>query len=163
MIDLLADLILGGLLVLTSGWCALLYRRLQRLRVERSDIETFMVAVDSAVRRAELAIAGIRDGACEAQRRLEAEQHALDQRISELTRLIESAGRMARRVENAVHQGARAMAEEAIQRDRPRQAPQEPQTGTRGEAPEAGASASSGGSPRPRLETELARLLERLR
>ena len=68
MIELLADLILGGLLVLTSGWCALLYRRLQRLRVERSDIETFMTAVDGAVRRAELAIAGIRDGACEAQR-----------------------------------------------------------------------------------------------
>jgi hypothetical protein len=67
---------------------------------------------------------------------------------------------MARRVENAVHQGARAMAEEAIQRDRPRQAPQ---TGTIAEAPEADASASSGGSPRPRLEAELARLLERLR
>ena len=44
------DLIVAGLLVLTSCWCSLLYRRLQRLRVERSEIETFLAAVDGASR-----------------------------------------------------------------------------------------------------------------
>ena len=36
-----------------------------------------------------------------------------EQRIGELTRLVDSAGRMARRVETALHQGARSMAESA--------------------------------------------------
>jgi hypothetical protein len=163
MTSLAADLIVACLLVLTSAWCAALYRRLQRLRVERSDIETFLSAVDGAARRAELAIAGIRDGAAEAQRRLAVDQQALEQRVAELTRLIESAGRMARRVESAVHQGARAMAEEAVQRDRPRTPPHEPRAEVGDGKPEAGGRGPSSQSPRPRIEAELARLLERLR
>ena len=63
MIELAANLLVAFLLVLTTSWCVLLYRRLDRLRVERSDIETFLAAVDGAVRRAEQAVAGIRDGA----------------------------------------------------------------------------------------------------
>lgn len=159
MTSLAADLIVAGLLVLTSTWCAVLCRRLQRLRVDRSDIETFLSAIDGAARRAEVAIAGLRDGAADAQRRLAVDQQALDQRVAELTRLIESAGRMARRVESAVHQGARAMAEEAVQRDRSGDPPHErPSAKAEGHAP-----AASTRSPRPRLEAELARLLERLR
>jgi hypothetical protein len=120
MTSIAADLIVAGLLVLTSTWCAVLYRQLQRLRMDRSDVETFLSAIDAAARRAELAIAGLRDGAADSQRRLAVDQQALDQRMAELARLIENAGRMARRVESALHQGARAMAEEAVQRERPR-------------------------------------------
>lgn len=162
MTSLIADLIVACLLVLTSTWCAVLYRRFQRLRVERSDIEAFLSAVDGAARRAELAIAGIRDAATDAQRRLAADQQALDQRMAELARLIESAGRMARRVESAVHQGARTMAEEAV-RDRPRRPPPElPAEIPTGE-PAAERQASPSQPLRPRVEAELARLLERLR
>ena len=160
MTSLAADLIIACLLVLTSGWCAVLYRRLQRLRFERSDIETFLSAVDGAARRAELAIAGLRDGAAEAQRGIAIDQQALDQRVAELTRLIESAGRMARRIEGAVHHGARAMAEDALQRDRPRTL-HEPQEERLPGTLEPGEQNSP--SPRPRLDAELARLLERLR
>ena len=81
MIELAADLLVAFLLVLTTSWCVLLYRRLDRLRVERSDIETFLGAVDGAVRRAEQAVAGIRDGAAEAQRLLAAEQDQAQQRV----------------------------------------------------------------------------------
>ncbi len=156
MINLLADLLVAFLLVLTSTWCALLYRRLHRLKVERSDIEAFLSAVDGAVRKAELAIAGIRDGAAEAQRRLATDQAALEQKTAELSRLLESAGRMARRVEGAVHQGARTLAEQAVQRDR---------ATARGVSSEAGAAAPELPDPvaRPGLEAELAKLLERLR
>ena len=162
MTSLIADLIVACLLVLTSTWCAVLYRRFRRLRVERSDVEAFLSAVDGAARRAELAIAGIRDAATDAQRRLAADQQALDQRMAELARLIESAGRMARRVESAVHQGARTMAEEAV-RDRSRRPPPElPAEIPTGE-PAAERQASPSQPLRPRVEAELARLLERLR
>ncbi|MGD9507302.1 MAG: hypothetical protein AB7I59_23910 [Geminicoccaceae bacterium] len=163
MTSLAADLIVAGLLVLTSTWCAVLYRQLQRLRVDRSDVEAFLSAVDGAACRAELAIAGLRDGAADAQRRLALDQQALDQRMAELARLIENAGRMARRVESALHQGARAMAEEAVQRERPRDPPHRPPAEPRPAAPEHRGPNASTRSPRPRLEAELARLLERLR
>ena len=156
MINLLADLLVAFLLVLTSTWCALLYHRLHRLKVERSDIETFLGAVDGAVRKAELAIAGIRDGAAEAQRRLAADQAVLEQKTAELSRLLESAGRMARRVEGAVHEGARTLAEQALQRDR---------AAARGMANEASAAVPelADAVARPHLQAELAKLLERLR
>lgn len=157
MINLLADLLVAFLLVLTSTWCALLYRRLHRLKVERSDIEIFLGAVDGAVRKAELAIAGIRDGAAETQRRLAADQAALEQKSTELSRLLENAGRMARRVEGAVHQGARTLAEQAVQRERVTV------RGSPGEASAAATAEMADPVARPRLEAELAKLLERLR
>ena len=118
MIELAANLLVAFLLVLTTSWCVLLYRRLGRLRVERSDIEAFVTAIDAAARRAEQAIAGIRETAAETQRVLDAEQQQAQQRAAELARLLESATRMARRIESAIHQGARAMAEEGLARER---------------------------------------------
>ena len=87
-------------------------------RVERRDIEAFVTAIDVAARRAEQAIAGIRETAAESQRALDAEQQQAQQRAGELARLLDSATRMARRIESAVHQGARAMAEEGLARER---------------------------------------------
>jgi hypothetical protein len=147
--------------VLTTSWCALLYRRLDRLRIERSDIETFLAGVDGAVRRAEQAVAGIRDGALEAQRLLAAEQDQARQRVTELARLIDSAGRMARRVESAIHQGARAMAEDSLERER--SAARGRPEGDAG-ATDAGAGQEPRGRPAgPRLRAELLKALEALR
>ena len=158
MIGLAADLVLAVLLVLTTGWCVLLYRRLERLRVERSDVEQFIAAVDGAVRRAEQAVAGIRDGAADAQRLLAAEEEQAQKRAAELARLVESAGRMARRVEAAIHQGARAMAEDSLERERGKR-PAEP-VAARVESP-VEARPRTGG--RPRLNAELLKVLEALR
>lgn len=111
MIELAANLLVAFLLVLTTTWCVLLYRRLARLRVERRDIEAFVTAIDMASQRAEAAIAGIRESAVEAQRALGGQKELAQQRVAELSRLVDSAGRMAHRVETALHQGARNMAE----------------------------------------------------
>jgi hypothetical protein len=111
VIELGADLSMAFLLVLTMTWCVLLYRRLDRLRVERRDIEAFVTAIDTASQRAEAAIAGIRDSAAEAQRALAGQKELAQARSAELNRLVDSAGRMARRVEAALHQGARSMAD----------------------------------------------------
>ena len=156
MIAIASDLLMAFLLLLTTCWCALLYRRLDRLRVERSDIETFIAAVDGAVRRAEQAVGGIRDGVGEAQRLLGAEQEAAQQRAAELARLVESAGRMARRVEAAIHQGARAMAQDSLERERvAREAAPPPAPAAVPEARER--------SKRARIDAELLKVLEALR
>ncbi len=164
MTKLIMDLIVAGLLVLTSCWCALLYRRLQRLRVERSEIETFLAAVDGASRRAEQAIAGIRDSAAETQRKLGAERETIEQRVVELTRLIESAGRVARRVEGLIHEGARTMATEAMTRGRDARSARPPQAPKSPRSPaETRPQPVKDQRARPRIEAELAKLLEALR
>jgi hypothetical protein len=106
--ELAANLLVAFLLALTTTWCVLLYRRLDRLRVERRDIEAFVAAIDAATQRAESATAGIRATAHEAQQALRDGDELVKQRAAELARLVESGGRMARRLEAAVHQGARA-------------------------------------------------------
>ena len=161
MIELAANLLVAFLLVLTTSWCVLLYRRLDRLRVERSDIETFLGAVDGAVRRAEQAVAGIRDGAAEAQRLLAAEQGQAQQRVAELARLVDSAGRMARRVETAIHQGARAMAEDSLERER--SASRSPRDDSARAAGTAEGRDGRERSGRPRIDAELLKALEALR
>ena len=115
MIELAANLLVAFLLVLTTSWCALLYRRLDRLRVERSDIEAFLAAVDGAVRRAE---AG--------DRRHPRRRAARRSACSRPSRSRPSSGRPSWPAwstapagwhagsRRAIHQGARAMAEESL-------------------------------------------------
>lgn len=116
MVELAPDLLVAFLLVLTTTWCVLLHRRLGRLRIERRDIEAFVSAVDAATRQAEAAIGGIRASAAEAQRTLGGQQEAAQHRAAELNRLLDHGGRMARRLEAALHQGARTMAEDGLGR-----------------------------------------------
>ncbi|HEX6015645.1 MAG TPA: DUF6468 domain-containing protein [Geminicoccaceae bacterium] len=108
MTELAANLLVAFLLALTTTWCVLLYRRLDRLRIERRDIEAFVAAIDAATQRAESATAGIRATALEAQQALRDGDELVKQRAAELARLVESGGRIARRLEAAVHQAARA-------------------------------------------------------
>jgi septal ring factor EnvC (AmiA/AmiB activator) len=162
MIDLAANLLVAFLLVLTTSWCVLLYRRLGLLRVERRDIEAFVTAIDVAARRAEQAISGIRETAAETQRALDAEQQQAQQRAGELARLLDSATRMARRIESAVHQGARAMAEEGLARERSAERNDPAATSKRG-APAAGGEEPATRSGRPRIDAELLKALEALR
>jgi hypothetical protein len=156
VIDLAADLLIAFLLALTTTWCILLYRRLDRLRVERGDIEAFVTAIDAASGRAEAAIAGIRESALEAQRVLGGQKEATQQRSAELNRLVDSAGRMARRVEAALHQGARNMADASrvglAREGAPAVADSVPPNRAAPSRPEA-----------PKIDSELLRALEALR
>jgi hypothetical protein len=117
--EFLADLVVGFLLLLTTGWCITLYCRLRHLRVERHDLQEFIAAIAAATERAEAAIGSMREAAGEIEQRLSRHQELAQQRIAELARLAESGGRLARRLEGAVHQGARTMAEIGLARERP--------------------------------------------
>ena len=157
MIELAPDLLVAFLLVLTTTWCVLLHRRLGRLRLERRDIEAFVSAVDTATRHAEAAIGGIRAAAAEAQRTLGGQQEAAQQRAGELTRLLDSSGRMARRLESSLHQGARTMADEALVQRRAGGATPPPETSV------APGDKRTQRSTAPAIDAELLRALEALR
>jgi hypothetical protein len=111
MINFLGDLVLAGLLLLTTGWCVLLSRQLRRLRMDRRDIETLVAAIDVAAGRAETAVSGIRETAKEAQLTLSRQRELIDARVAELARLAEGGAHMARRLETVVQRGARTLAE----------------------------------------------------
>lgn len=157
MIELAPDLLVAFLLVLTTTWCVLLHRRLGRLRIERRDIEAFVSAVDTATRHAEAAIGGIRAAAAEAQRTLGGQQEAAQQRAGELTRLLDSSGRMARRLESSLHQGARTMADEALVQRRAGGATAQPETSV------APSDKRTQRTTAPAIDAELLRALEALR
>ena len=117
MIEPVADLVLGGLLLLTAFWCALVHHRLRRLRMERTEMEGFITSLTAASERAETAIASLRETAAETERRLREQGENARQRGSELARLIDGGGRLARRLEVDLDQGARLMASSAPGRE----------------------------------------------
>ena len=110
LLDVAADLVLAGLLLLTAAWCALVHHRLRRLRTERGEMEAFIATLVNATERAEAATAGLRGAVAEVDGGLSVQGEAARQRAAELTRLVESANRVLRRLETAVLQGARSLA-----------------------------------------------------
>lgn len=122
-LDVAADLVLSGLLLLTAAWCALVHHRLRRLRTERGEMEAFIATLATATARAEAATAGLRGAVAEVDRGLREQTEAARQRAGELTRLVESGSRVLRRLETAVHGAARSLAEQEAARERPERAP----------------------------------------
>jgi hypothetical protein len=118
-LDVAADLALAALLLLTAGWCALVHQRLRRLRTERGEMEAFIATLAAATERAEVATGGLRDAVAEAGRGLREQEEAARQRASDLARQVDSGNRVLRRLETAVLQGARSLAEQGISRERP--------------------------------------------
>jgi hypothetical protein len=163
-INLLGDLGIAALLILTTIWCMVLSRRLRQLRVDRGDVDAFVSAVEAAVMRAETAISGIRETAKEAQTTLLQQRELIDVRAAELVRLAEGGSQMARRLELVLQRAARHLAEAPLRRERdpgpPARASQSPLAACQGQAEnEARTSATS----KPRVDGDLLRALEALR
>ena len=102
MLDLAADLVLAGLLLLTTAWCALVHHRLRRIRTERGEMEAFIATLAAVTERAEAATAGLRGVVAEADSNLREQGEAVRQRAGELARLVDSGNRVLRRLETAV-------------------------------------------------------------
>lgn len=99
MLQLVADIALGSLLVVTAVWCALVHHRLRRLRTERGEMEGFITALTAATERAEAAITGLRETLARADRDLREQGELARQRAGELVRLIEDGGRVLGRLD----------------------------------------------------------------
>ncbi len=116
-VELVGDLSVAVLLVLTLVWCVLLLRKLRHINLDRRDIADLIAGIDAATRRAETAMAGIREAAREAQLVLSKEREQADARAKELARLAEGGTQLARRMEHVLQGGARALAELQLARD----------------------------------------------
>ncbi|MEZ5904133.1 MAG: DUF6468 domain-containing protein [Geminicoccaceae bacterium] len=129
MIDLALQVALVVLLLLTITWCMIVHRRLRRLRTEGGEMQAFIAALGEATTRAEAAISLMRDTGREIESAaIEQERRARECR-GELTRLMENATRVTRRLAAAREQGAARMAELRTRDDlagEPRQRPAEP-------------------------------------
>lgn len=124
MIEGSIDIALAGLLLATSLWCVAVHRRLRLLGAERADLGEFVTALNAASDRAEAAIKGLRAATQDTERHLKGPADEARVRAGELTRLIDAANRLVKRLEPALHQGARAAAEASLyrgeeRRDRP--------------------------------------------
>ena len=106
--------IAGGLAILllaTCAWCAVVDRRLRRLRLERGELMEFVTALNTASARAEAAIAGLRGATSAVEKELSSRTEEASRRAADLARLLEAASRVLRRLEQGVHQGVRSAAE----------------------------------------------------
>ncbi len=115
-------LLLVPLLLLTSFWCMLVFRRLHALQVGREELKAFLDALSHATARAERAIQELKSVGAEAAATLAEQEKTLLAQRQELDRALESGTRIARRLEDMIGQGARIVAELRTVRDM-RQAP----------------------------------------
>ncbi len=129
MIDLALQVVLVVLLLLTITWCMIVHLRLRRLRTEGGEMQAFIAALGEATARAEEAIRLMRDTGREIETAaVEQERRARECR-AELTRLMENATRVTRRLAATREQGVARLAELRTQDDlagEPRQRPAEP-------------------------------------
>lgn len=111
MVETAIDLVLAPLLLLTTVWCALVHQRLRRLRGDRMEIQDFILALGEATTRAEQVVAELREAASESHALLGDRHAAVRRERDELARLMESAGRVTRRLEAEIARSVRSLAD----------------------------------------------------
>ena len=110
MIDLALQILLVVLLLLTIAWCVLVHSRLRALRAERGELQAFIAALVEATARAEETVLQMRDASREIERSAGERERQVRQQAESLARLTENAGRVAKRLDGAVEQGATRLA-----------------------------------------------------
>lgn len=157
------DLLLIALLSVTALWCVRVHRRLVALRADRGDIAAFVESLATATARAERIVQEMKAASGEAVVAREAQESAARDRREELERAVEAAQKMARRLEDALGQGARLVAELKARQDaqvlrtaaQPEPAPAPPATAAEPAAAPAGS--------RRRVRDDLLEALQKLR
>lgn len=155
------DLLLVLLLLATTLWCVRVHRRLVALRAGQGEIAAFVEALATATGHAERTVQAMKAAGLEAAAAQEAQEVALRGRREELARTLDGAQRMVRRLEEALGQGARLLAELRAQQDgaAARHVRPEPQPPPPAEDPPP----ASPARPRRRVAEDLLEALQRLR
>lgn len=117
MVTIVLELLLVTLLVVTSVWCVLVYRRLAALKADRAALGAFVDALDAATARAERTVHEMRSAGAAVTAAVEAHEAALEKRREELDRLVEAAQRMSRRLDELLGRSARLAAEFRTRKD----------------------------------------------
>ncbi len=126
MAEAAGQILLMALLVATIVWCVLVHRRLGRLRADGGELAAIIAALDAATARAGAVVGELRAVTTEASGRLAERDGAAQRHEAELGRLIETAGRVVRRLESGIGQGIRTLAEARTRADFPSSPEREP-------------------------------------
>lgn len=163
MLKIALDLLLIALLSVTALWCVRVHRRLAALKADRGDLAAFVESLATATTRAERIVQEMKAASGEAAVAREAQESAARDRREELDRAVEAAQRMARRLEDALGQGARLVAELKARQDaqalRASAQPEPPPA----PGPAAAEPAAPPAAPRRRVRDDLLEALQKLR
>jgi|DewCreStandDraft_4_1066084.scaffolds.fasta_scaffold00146_119 hypothetical protein len=163
MLRMALDLLSIVLLSVTAFWCVRVHRRLVALRSDRAEIAAFVESLATATARAERIVQEMKAASGEAAVAREAQESAARDRREELDRTVEAAQKMARRLEDALGQGARLVAELRARQDaqalRTTAQPEPPPAPT----PAAAEPAAAPAPPRRRVRDDLLEALQKLR
>ncbi len=118
MIDLTLQLLLVVLLLLTIAWCVLVHSRLRGLRADRGELQGFVADLVEATARAEQTVLHMREASRAIETSAGERERQARQQAETLARLTENAGRVAKRLDGVVEQGATRLAERRTQSSR---------------------------------------------
>lgn len=110
MLQTVLELLLALLLPVTCGWCAVLHRRLQLLRVEQEQLGAAIDSLGAATDRAGLVVAELKEEGARCAGLLDALRGDGAPHREQLGRLLESAARLVTRLERENGQAARLLA-----------------------------------------------------
>ena len=102
MIETLIQSALVALLLLTMGWCALLYRAVSRLRMDQGELRELIVALEEATERADRAVADMRNATLQGDRRAREQEAMVERRAAELRGLMVRASQIALKIDRGV-------------------------------------------------------------
>ena len=91
------EIMVGILLAITIGYCALLNERLKRLRQDEGALKSLVGELIGATKVAERAVAALKGTVHEAERSMSSQLEEADRLSNELTRLVDEGRRQAQR------------------------------------------------------------------
>ena len=100
------EIMVGILLVITIGYCALLNERLKRLRQDEGALKSLVGELIGATKVAERAVAALKGTVHEAERSMSSQLEEADRLSNELTRLVDEGRRQAQRPAAALQRPA---------------------------------------------------------
>ena len=102
MIETLIQSALVALLLLTMGWCALLYRAVSRLRMDQGELRELIVALEEATERADHAVMDMRNATLQGDRRAREQEAMVERRAAELRGLMVRASQIALKINRGI-------------------------------------------------------------
>ncbi|MEO1016171.1 MAG: DUF6468 domain-containing protein [Pseudomonadota bacterium] len=111
MFEIALEFILCLLMVPTIFWSVLIHRRLRRMRTDQGEMTAFIEALNETIVRAERAVGTLQAVGRETIERHDRQQTEAKATAEDVTRGIQSAARLLRRLDTALQNGTKTLAE----------------------------------------------------
>ncbi len=111
MLEFALEVILCLLMIPTIVWSIVIHRKLRRLRTDQGEMTAFIEALNETIVRAERAVGTLQAVGRETIERHDNQQAEARKAADEIARGIQSAARLLRRLDTALQQGTKLLAE----------------------------------------------------